>query len=81
MNRRMISQVLAWIVLIFSIAVMFGWVLNFPVLKSIFPNWAPMKFITAVSFLFSSILIMLLAKKEKSESSKIYILIISYPYL
>jgi len=81
MNKRIISLVLAWIVLLASITVMIGWILDIAVLKSILPGWVTMKFITALSFFFSAIVLMLLAKKEKGEWSKFFILIISFALL
>jgi len=81
MNKRIISLVLAWIVILASIAVMVGWILDIAVLKSILPGWVSMKFITALSFFFSAIVLMLLAKKEKGEWSNFFILIISFGLL
>jgi len=73
-----ISLVLALVVVVASVAVMFGWILDISVLKSILPNWVAMKFITALSFLFSAFLIMFLVKKEKGEVDRFFILIISF---
>lgn len=81
MNKRIISLVLAWIVLLASLAVMVGWVFDISALKSILPGWVSMKFITAVSFFFSAIVLMLLAKKEKGEGSNFFVLIISFALL
>jgi hypothetical protein len=81
MNKRIMSQILAGIVAIVSIAVMMGWILDIGVLKSILPGWVSMKFITSLSFFFSAILVMILAKKEKGEASNYFIMIISFALL
>jgi len=78
MNLRIISQILAIIVILGGIIVMFGWFLDVPLLKSILPFWVSMKFITALSFLGSGILLLLLSLKEKNEAYNFLILIISF---
>ncbi len=76
-DSRFLIRILVGIVLVGSIAVVFGWIFDVTVLKSILPKFVAMKFITALSFFFSSILVLLLAKKGKGEISKLFIIIIS----
>ena len=78
MNRNWIIYTLSAIVLAGAIAVMFGWFLDIAILKSLLPSAVTMKFITSVCFLFSAILVFLLAKKEKNEWINFSILIISF---
>ena len=69
---------LGLIVILASFAVMYGWFFDIPVLKSILPGWVAMKFITALCFLFSGLLVFLLASHKKSEASNFFILIFSF---
>lgn len=77
MNKQIIANILLGIVLLGSIMVMFGWFFDINILKSILPIWVSMKFITALSFFASTILILFLSKKEKTEIDNLAILIIS----
>jgi ABC-type multidrug transport system permease subunit len=81
MNKRTIKLGLALIVLVVSIIVMLGWFLDISVLKSILPGWVSMKFITALSFFFSAILLAILSKEKKGELEEFLILVISSPIL
>lgn len=81
MNKRLISQILSVLVVIGGALVMFGWFLNISSLKSVVPGFVSMKFITALSFSFSGILLLILSKKQKFEISKYFILMISYALL
>jgi len=76
MKREIISNVLVSIVLLGSIIVMLGWILDIQSLKSILPNWVTMKFITAFSFFLCSILVLVMNKKKIGEISKVFILLI-----
>lgn len=58
MRREHIARWLALLVLLVSIIVMIGWFLDIAVLKSIMPQWATMKFTTALSFGFSGIILL-----------------------
>lgn len=52
LKYRQISQKFCAIAAIIGIAVMAGWVLNIPLLKSILPIWVTMQFNTALGFSF-----------------------------
>jgi hypothetical protein len=54
-ERKVITKILALIVMLSGIAVMAGWIFNITALKSILPGWISMKFDTAIAFLFSGI--------------------------
>jgi hypothetical protein len=81
MNKRIISLVLAWIVLIGAIVVIVGWILDISVLKSILPIWVTMKFITAVCFLLSSIIVLILFKKDKGQITEMLLVVLSFSLL
>jgi len=50
-----ISKILALIVIVSAVVVMVGWIFDITALKSILPQFVTMKFVTAVSFLLSSV--------------------------
>lgn len=81
MNKRLISQILASIVIFGSLIVMAGWIFDVAVFKSILPGWVSMKFITALSFFFTGVLLLMLSKKDKNERCKFFIMIISFALL
>jgi len=64
-----VSRILSVAVLLIGIAVIIGWAVDSPVLKSVFPNYGSMKVNTALCFIFSGIALLLLNKKEKISSS------------
>jgi len=77
-NYRLIAKIIGIIVILAGLTVMFGWFFDITVLKSILPGWVTMKFITAVCFLISGMLIFLFALKNKSETSETLILALSF---
>jgi hypothetical protein len=81
MKSGIIAQILAGIVLIGAIVVMVGWILDIPVLKSILPIWVSMKFITAVCFLLSSIIVLILFKKGKGQIMEMLLIVLSFSLL
>ena len=52
-----IVNILAGIVILYSVLVMLSWIFNFTIIASISPNWITMKFNTSLAFLFSGILL------------------------
>lgn len=78
MDYKLFSKIIAGIVILASCVVMAGWFLDIAVLKSILPGWVTMKFITALSFFVSGILIFFIAFKEKNDISEIVTLTISF---
>lgn len=81
MNKRIIVQCLAILVIATSIVVMIGWIFDVAVLKSILPIWVTMKFITALCFFFSGMILLSFSFKEKGETSEFFILIFSFTLL
>lgn len=70
-----ITRILAAIVIIIGLVVIIGWFLDLDNLKSIVPTWVTMKFSTAVSFLMSGIVIILMNewRNNNSEFSRIFL--------
>lgn len=54
-NNSKIAQGLAICVMIVGLMVMYGWIFDISILKSILPMWVTMKFSTALCFLISGI--------------------------
>jgi len=48
------TRVLSGLIIFLSLTVLAGWMMNIPVLKSVYPGWAPMPAPTAVSFILFS---------------------------
>ena len=63
-----ITRILAATVIIIGLVVIIGWMLDLDSLKSIVPTWVTMKFSTALSFLMSGIVVMLLNEWRNSNS-------------
>ena len=70
-----ITRILAATVIIIGLVVIIGWLAEIDSLKSIVPTWVTMKFSTAVSFLMSGIVIMLMNeyRNNNSEISRIFL--------
>lgn len=62
MTNINVAKILAVIVALVGLLVVFGWVTDIQVLKSILPQWIPMRFITAVTFVFSGVSLYFIAK-------------------
>jgi len=71
MDKENLTKILATIVIITSIAVMFGWIFNIALLKSILPFWVTMKFSTALSFFFSGLILYFIIKSKPGGSSQV----------
>ena len=69
------TRILSSTVIIIGLVVIIGWLLDLDSLKSIIPTWVTMKFSTAVSFLMSGIVVMLLNewRNNNSEFSRIFL--------
>jgi len=70
-----ITRILASIVIVIGLVVILGWLMDIDSLKSIVPSWVTMKFSTAVSFLMSGIVVMLMNeyRNNNSEFSRIFL--------
>ena len=79
MENEKIAKVLSVIIAVAGIAVIFGWIFDIPIIKSISPNWATMKPVAAFSFLLSGIIIYSIASLNQEETliDKAVILMIS----
>lgn len=55
MTNIKVAKILATIVALIGLLVVFGWIMDIQVIKSILPQWIPMRFITAVTFIFGGI--------------------------
>ncbi len=81
-KHRMASKIATGVVLIISIAVIFGWFLDIRFLKIIYPGFVSMKFNTALGFLFSSIAILIINPAIKSRQLKtLYFVCALIPFL
>jgi len=63
-----ITRILSAVVIIIGLVVIIGWLLDLDTLKSIIPTWVTMKFSTAVSFLMSGIVVMLMNEYRNNNS-------------
>lgn len=66
-NKKNITKFLSFVVSISAIAVIIGWIFDYPALKSISPNWISMKFDTAVSFFLSGIALYFIVRAFEGE--------------
>ncbi len=76
-ERYTISKIFAIIVFLVAIVVMIGWIYDISLLKSILPVWVSMKFSTAISFLFSAVILYFFAnaqEKKRRVSSSLLLL-------
>jgi PAS domain S-box-containing protein len=68
------TQAVAWlaisVVLVLSLLDLLGWLFNVPLLKSISPQWIPMKAITALCFIFLAVALALVLKGGREEGRK-----------
>jgi len=64
-NKELAVKAIAAVIVLTGLAVIFGWIFDITLLKSISPAFVPMKFITAVSFIFGGIVLYLLTRKER----------------
>ncbi|MEK7569172.1 MAG: hypothetical protein AAB497_03600 [Patescibacteria group bacterium] len=74
MKNVNVAKILATIVILMGILVVFGWMADIQVIKSILPQWIPMRFITAVTFIFAGISLYYIAKtidKDEGISSAV----------
>ncbi len=81
MNKRLVSRILAVVVVLVAALIMAGWIFNVPILRTLTSWGGTTRFISAICFLLSGILILLLSKQDIGEASKFFILIISYSIL
>ena len=76
-NRHAISflqsfvKVAAFLTVVTGLAVLAGWVFDIPLLKSILPGTASMKFNTALGILFSGVSLWLLREEEEKPGRKL----------
>ncbi len=69
-KRRKIVKLLSLVVIITGLLVIIGWIFDIPVLKSISPAWASMKFITAITFILSGITLYFIVRAFEGEFDK-----------
>ncbi|MCK5171722.1 MAG: hypothetical protein KAQ75_17725 [Bacteroidales bacterium] len=68
MEKSIIVKPLAYIVTFGGAIVIAGWILEIEVLKSILPMWVTMKFITALSFFLSGIVLFFVTSSLENRS-------------
>ncbi len=66
-NKSKINKILSFVVIAAGILVIIGWVYNIPVLKSISPEWISMKFVTAVGFVLSGVILYFVLRALEGE--------------
>ena len=76
-NRDMASIILSFVVLVIGAIVMVGWITDIQVVKNISPNWATMKFTTALCFFLSGLVLFSIVDKLRRPggSSKLLLLV------
>lgn len=67
MTNIKVAKILATIVVLIGLLVVFGWVADIQVIKSISPQWIPMRFITAVTFIFGGISLYYIAETVNKD--------------
>jgi hypothetical protein len=67
MKRKNLPSLLSAIVTLTGLTVMAGWIFDVPILKSILPVWVTMKFVTALSFVLSGIVLWSIACELKGK--------------
>lgn len=67
MNNRKIAKAIAIIVTLAGIAVMIGWIADINFLKSIVPGFVTMKFVTALSFFFSGLILFFMLELQREN--------------
>lgn len=70
---RKTEKIMSGIIMISAAAVMTGWVFNISSLKSFYPGWAPMPFVSSVCFLLSGVIIyfICLSQDGKQEAAQV----------
>lgn len=74
MKNIKVAKILAIVVASIGILVVFGWIMDIQIIKSILLHWIPMRFITAVTFIFGGISLYYIAKtidKDEGISSAV----------
>lgn len=64
---RLCSLLLGWLTIVVGTTVLFGWFFDVAILKSVIPGFVTMKFSTALSFLFSGIILTIASKSSKTQ--------------
>ncbi len=65
--RHKIVKCIAWFIGVVGTIVILGWVFDTPVLKSILPQWASMKFSTATCFVSSGVMLFFMVKAKEGH--------------
>ncbi|MBI2631618.1 hypothetical protein HYW75_01295 [Candidatus Pacearchaeota archaeon] len=73
MRSENIVQGISYITIIVSLAVAFGWIFDITLLKSIMPDYPPMKLVTSSSFFLAGFITLLL-QSNKARRNKVKIL-------
>jgi hypothetical protein len=66
-KKRRIAKVLSLVVIIAGVLVIFGWIFDIGVIKSISPAWVSMKFNTAIGFVLSGITLYFIVRATEGE--------------
>jgi hypothetical protein len=68
-------KMLAVLVAVAGLAVMAGWIFNIGFFKSVSPAWISMKFMTAIAFILSGIMLYFITRASEGETDKSQIVI------
>lgn len=68
MGKLIIAKLLSFVITLGGAVVMAGWILEIEALKSILPFWVTMKFLTALSFFLSGIILYFVAYNTEGGS-------------
>lgn len=69
MKQHLLGKIIGILISLISTGIMAGWILGIHPLTVIFPNYVLMKFITALCFLFSGIILTFISLGKRSRSS------------
>lgn len=81
MTKIKMARMIAGISIVVGCLVIVGWYLDITILTSILPQWIRMKFATAISFIFSGIIIIFLSLKKESWQETRRIILTIFPML
>lgn len=80
MKTKTIVQGIAYLTIIVAMAVAFGWIFDITLLKSIMPDYVPMKIVTSSGFFLAGFIILLLQsnKTNRNKVKTLYLCILSF---
>ncbi len=80
MTNRLIPKILSIVVMVMAMLVITGWIFDIGFLKSVRSDWVTMKFVTAISFICSGLILFFVVRFEegKRELAKVVLLVLGF---